>query len=98
MSSDVNYPEFQDSFFYYLFGASEMGCYGLVDLKNSQSTLFVPKVDPENKIWMEVPTLDDYKDKYHMIDKIFYSEQLDEYLEERCPKIIYQNYGINSDS
>ena len=47
---------------------------------------------------MEVPSLEEYKEKYHMIDKIVYSSQLDEYLEERNPSIIYQNYGINSDS
>ena len=30
-SSDVNYPEYQEAYFYYLFGVSEMDCYGFVD-------------------------------------------------------------------
>ena len=30
-SSDFIYPEYQEAFFYYLFGAVEMDCYGLID-------------------------------------------------------------------
>jgi hypothetical protein len=30
-SSDVAYPEYQEAFFYYLFGCIEMDCYGVVD-------------------------------------------------------------------
>ena len=30
-SSDVDYPEYQEAFFYYLFGVHEMDCYGIMD-------------------------------------------------------------------
>ncbi len=30
-SSDVNYPDYQEAYFYYLFGVSEMGSYGVID-------------------------------------------------------------------
>ena len=30
-SSDITYPEYQEAFFYYLFGATEMDCYGIID-------------------------------------------------------------------
>ena len=30
-NSDVNYPEYQEGNFYYLFGATQMDCYGLLD-------------------------------------------------------------------
>ena len=30
-SSDVCYPEYQEAFFYYLFGVTEMDCFGVID-------------------------------------------------------------------
>ena len=33
-SSDVCYPEYQEAFFYYLFGAHEMDCFGVIDFHN----------------------------------------------------------------
>ena len=29
--TDVSYPNYQEAYFYYVFGVSEMDCYGLVD-------------------------------------------------------------------
>jgi len=55
-NSDVSYPEYQEAFFYYLFGAVEMDCYGLVDLHNDHAILFVPRLDNLYKIWMTVMT------------------------------------------
>jgi Xaa-Pro aminopeptidase len=52
--SDVNYPAYQESTFYYLFGATEMGCYGVIDFDTWRPLLFVPKFDNLYKIWMTV--------------------------------------------
>jgi len=30
-SSDFDYPEYQEAFFYYLFGVIEMDCFGVID-------------------------------------------------------------------
>ncbi len=57
-SSDVNYPEYQEAFFYYLFGVTEMDCYGIIDFENEKATLFVPNYDKFYQIWMTVLTLD----------------------------------------
>ena len=56
--SDVNYPEYQESFFYYLFGAVEMDCYGLMDLETKKAILFVPKHDDYYKVWMTLLSLE----------------------------------------
>ena len=57
-SSDVSYPEYQEAFFYYLFGAVEMDCYGAIDFVNEKTTLFVPRQDEFYKIWMTVLSLE----------------------------------------
>jgi hypothetical protein len=51
-SSDVAYPEYQEAFFYYLFGVTEMDCFAVIDFTNERSVLFVPRLDNFYKIWM----------------------------------------------
>ena len=41
----------QDSWFNYLFGVKEPGMYGVVDIATGKSTLFIPRLDEEYKIW-----------------------------------------------
>ena len=53
-SSDVSYPEYQEAFFYYLFGVTEMDSYGVIDFQNEKTILFLPKLDNTYKIWMTV--------------------------------------------
>mmetsp|Transcript_1873 Transcript_1873/g.2329 ORF Transcript_1873/g.2329 Transcript_1873/m.2329 type:complete len:89 (+) Transcript_1873:171-437(+) len=65
-SSDVAYPEYQEAFFYYLFGAVEMDCYGVIDFDTEEATLFVPNMDNFYKIWMTVLKADDFKAKYEI--------------------------------
>lgn len=67
-SSDCIYPEYQEASFYYLFGAIEMDCYGVVDFENETSTLFVPRQDEMVKIWMTVLSIEEYKEKYCLVD------------------------------
>jgi Xaa-Pro dipeptidase len=57
-SSDVCYPEYQEAFFYYLFGVTEMDCYGAIDFDNEKSIVFVPKLDNFYKIWMTTLNLE----------------------------------------
>jgi hypothetical protein len=51
-SSDVAYPEYQEAFFYYLLGVTEMDCFAAIDFTNERSILFVPRLDNFYKIWM----------------------------------------------
>ena len=60
-SSDVTYPEYQEAFFYYLFGVVEMDAYGVIDFQNEKAVLFLPKLDNYYKIWMTVLDLEGYK-------------------------------------
>ena len=97
-SSDVSYPEYQEAFFYYLFGVTEMDSYALVDFANEKTILFLPKLDNTYKIWMTVLTLDQYKEKYTMVDDILYTDQLEQFVKDHKPETIFVNSGINSDS
>jgi hypothetical protein len=45
-----------------------MDCYGVVDFENETSVLFVPRQDEMVKIWMTVLSLEEYKEKYSLVD------------------------------
>ena len=58
--NDTDHEELfrQESYFHYLFGVVEGGCFGAVDVASGRSTLFVPKLPEEYAVWMgEVPSL-----------------------------------------
>ena len=99
-SSDVCYPEYQEAYFYYLFGVIEMGCYGILDFKNEKPILFVPNPEELYKIWMTVLTKEDFEKKYQM--EVRYTSELQEFLAtECCPTkdaTVFVNLGVNSDS
>uniref|UniRef100_A0A7S3CMP7 Aminopeptidase P N-terminal domain-containing protein n=1 Tax=Strombidium rassoulzadegani TaxID=1082188 RepID=A0A7S3CMP7_9SPIT len=97
-SSDVSYPEYQEAFFYYLFGVSEMDCYGVIDLEREKTILFMPKLDNYYKIWMTLLTTDEYKKKYHLIDEIHFTDALPDFFKNFQPSTVYLNLGVNSDS
>lgn len=71
-SSDVAYPEYQEAFFYYLFGVTEMDCFAVVDFKSKTSVLFVPRLDNFYKIWMTTLSNEQLKAKYSKIDEILF--------------------------
>ena len=71
-SSDVAYPEYQEAFFYYLFGVTEMDSFAVIDFANEKTILFLPKLDNYYKIWMTVLTVDEYKKKYSLVDEIMF--------------------------
>lgn len=55
-----------------MFSAAEMDCFGAIDLVNEKAVLFVPRQDEFYKIWMTVLSLDQYKEKYNLVDEIMY--------------------------
>eukprot|EP00356_Strombidium_inclinatum_P004552 CAMPEP_0170488268 /NCGR_PEP_ID=MMETSP0208-20121228/6860_1 /TAXON_ID=197538 /ORGANISM="Strombidium inclinatum, Strain S3" /LENGTH=506 /DNA_ID=CAMNT_0010762791 /DNA_START=8 /DNA_END=1528 /DNA_ORIENTATION=- len=97
-SGDVPYPDYQEAFFYYLFGVEEMDCYGAIDFVNERSILFVPKLDNMYKIWMTVLSLEELKTKYNLIDEIRYVDEMETYFKELQPETVFINKGVNSDS
>ena len=97
-SGDVPYPEYQEAYFYYLFGATEMDCYGIIDFQEEKSYLFFPKLDNFYKIWMTTMSKDELKEKYSGVDEICYTDEIQDVLKGINPDLIYLNKGINSDS
>jgi Xaa-Pro dipeptidase len=97
-SSDVCYPEYQEAFFYYLFGVAYMDCYGVIDFQTKKATLFVPKLDNYYKIWMTVLDLEGYKKKFNLIDEIVFVDEMKEWFNTRKPEHVLVNKGTNSDS
>lgn len=99
-SSDVNYPDYQEAFFYYLFGVNEMDCYGIIDFNNKRPILFVPKPNELYKIWMTVLSREDFEKKYEI--EIRYVTELEEFLATECSPTkeatVFVNFGVNSDS
>lgn len=97
-SSDVCYPEYQEAFFYYLFGVSEMDCYGAIDFKNEKTILFVPNPNVFYKIWMTVLTKQDFEKKYNLIDEVHYVDDMENFFMNHKADTVFVNSGVNSDS
>ncbi|XP_023173736.2 xaa-Pro dipeptidase [Drosophila hydei] len=101
-NTDVDYVFRQESYFQYMFGAKEPGCYGIVsiDVKTAQPTsvLFVPRLPEEYETWMgELLKPDQFKAMYE-VDEVYYVDELEAYLEKNTPKLILTLSGVNSDS
>jgi len=89
----------QESFFQYLFGVKEPGCYGAIDLQNRKSILFVPRLPQDWAYWMgKIHPPSYFKDLYQ-VDEARYVDELDKVFgEELKVSVIYVLHGLNSDS
>jgi len=92
----VNYPLFQESFFYYLFGVKEPYFYGVIEVDSEKAHLFVTKMDELYKIWMTVMSLEDLSAKYKV--EVHYIDEMEQFISDLKPEMIYLNAGTNSDS
>lgn len=72
----------QESYFQYLFGVSEGGCYGAITLPEGRATLFVPRLDTEAyEIFCgHYPSPDDFKAQY-AVEEALYLEELQGWVE-----------------
>ena len=58
----------QESYFQYLFGVSETGCFGAVSLPTGKATLFVPKMGIDYEVFCgRYPSPADFKTKYGLL-------------------------------
>ncbi|KAH8419206.1 hypothetical protein KR222_010576 [Zaprionus bogoriensis] len=101
-NTDVDYVFRQESYFQYMFGAKEPGCYGIqsIDVKTAQAkaVLFVPRLPEEYETWMgALLAPSDFKAMYE-VDEVYYVDELEAYLEKTAPKLILTLSGTNSDS
>ncbi|XP_055591666.1 xaa-Pro dipeptidase [Uranotaenia lowii] len=96
--TDVDYVFRQESYFMYLFGVTEPGCFGTVDVTTGSTTLYVPRLPSEYAVWMG-PLLKcvDYKQKYE-VDAVYYVDEIDAKLGELNPTVLLTLCGTNTDS
>jgi Xaa-Pro dipeptidase len=102
----------QESYFQYLFGVSEGGCYGAITLPEGRATLFVPRLDMEAyEIFCgQYPSPEDFKAQY-AVDEVLYLEDLQGWIEttlrdadaaagdaEQAAAKLFLLHGLNSDS
>lgn len=71
----------QESYFQYLFGVSEAGCYGAISLPEGRSTLFVPRLGLDYEVFCgRYPSADEFRAKY-AVDDVRYLDEMSEWLE-----------------
>ncbi|XP_073000238.1 uncharacterized protein [Typha latifolia] len=92
----------QESYFAYLFGVTEPGFYGAIDITSGQSLLFAPRLPADYAVWLgEIKPLSYFKEKY-MVDVVFYVDEMVQVLHDRCEKLgkplLFLLYGMNTDS
>ncbi|XP_053948849.1 xaa-Pro dipeptidase [Anastrepha ludens] len=96
--TDISHPFRQESYFQYLFGVKEPGCYGVLEVDTSKSTLFVPRLPEEYATWMgKLYTLEEFKKMYE-VDRVRYVDELNAFFESADPSLILTLSGINTDS
>ena len=96
-STDIEYEVKQESFFYYLFGVQETGCHAAIDLASQKTYLFITKMDEIYKIWMKVLSIEEIEEIYPDFE-VMYMDDLENWLKETKPSVVYINHGVNSDS
>ena len=93
----------QESYFQWLFGVSEPGCYGAVDLETGSATLFVPDLRSEAyEVFCGVaPSCQAFVDKY-AVDGCYFTGSLQGWLADAIAPDdaakVYLLHGRNSDS
>ena len=93
----------QESYFQWLFGVSEPGCYGAVDLETGAATLFVPDLRSEAyEVFCGVaPSCQAFTEKY-AVDGCYFTGSLQGWLADAIAPDdaakVYLLHGLNSDS
>lgn len=96
--TDVTYLFRQESFFQYLFGVKEPDCFGVLDVKSGEATLFVPRLPDDYATWMgRLLTLDDFKSMYET-DHVLFADELNTFFDKTENDLILTLSGTNSDS
>ncbi|KAL0932456.1 XAA-Pro dipeptidase (metallopeptidase family M24) [Colletotrichum truncatum] len=71
--NDEPEPFRQRRYFYYLTGCPLADCHYIYDLSTSESTLFIPPIDPDSVIWSGLPvSAEEAKDRYD-VDHVKYT-------------------------
>jgi len=96
--TDIDHPFRQESYFQYMFGVKEPGCFGAISLKTGYSYLFVPRLPTEYSIWMgRIYKLSEFKEWYE-VDEVYYVDQLEKFFKDMNTSLILTLLGTNTDS
>uniref|UniRef100_A0A2M4AE57 Xaa-Pro dipeptidase n=1 Tax=Anopheles triannulatus TaxID=58253 RepID=A0A2M4AE57_9DIPT len=96
--TDVDYIFRQESYFMYMFGVTEPGCYGTVEVNTGRTVLFVPRLPEEYSVWMgPLLGLDDFKRKYE-VDAVYYVDEIEDRISGYNPSVLLVLSGPNTDS
>ena len=94
----------QDSWFNYLFGVKEAGFFGAICLSTGKTTLFMPRLGPEYRIWCgEIFPPEYFKDHY-AVDEVIFVDDLVSWMKQSYTQEsglngkIHVMTGVNSDS
>lgn len=96
----------QDSWFSYLFGVKEGGFYGVIDIESGRTTLFMPRLPEEYRIWCGAIHPPEYFQHQYVVDEVLFADSLDEWLHSRLSTLqrtssqakVFLMKGVNSDS
>jgi len=97
-STDIDYLFIQDPYFYWLFGVTDPDYYGIIDIDSGKSTLLMPRLPEEFAIWMgKLKQTEEVKEKFK-VDKVVYTDELEDLLKQLQPSVILTLDGVNTDS
>nr|AKF43199.1 metallopeptidase M24 family protein [Melianthus villosus] len=92
----------QESYFAYLFGVTEPGFYGAIDISTGKSTLFAPRLPENYAVWLgEIKPASFFKERY-IVNAVCYTDEIvkvlqDEYQGPGQP-LLFLLHGLNTDS
>ncbi|XP_011731247.2 xaa-Pro dipeptidase-like [Macaca nemestrina] len=88
----------QESFFHWVFGVTEPGCYGVIDADTGKSALFVPRLPASHATWMgKIHSKEHFKEKY-AVDDVQNADEIASVLTSQKPSVLLTLHGVNTDS
>ncbi|CAH0686254.1 unnamed protein product [Spodoptera exigua] len=96
--TDIEYVFRQESYFTWVCGVREPGCYFVLDVATRKAHLFVRRLPEEYEIWMgKLLSCDDFK-KIYAVDEVHYVDELPSVLRSLKPETLLTLCGPNTDS
>jgi Xaa-Pro dipeptidase len=96
--TDTQFLFCQESNFTYLFGLREPGCYGVIDLSNSEVLFFVPPVSDRMQIFMGKSKLPEFYVNKYQVNAMHSTDDLSTVLKSRGISKLHISHGVNSNS
>ncbi|KAJ9167927.1 hypothetical protein P3X46_019515 [Hevea brasiliensis] len=92
----------QESYFAYLFGVTEPGFCGAIDVATGNSILFVPRLPADYAVWLgEIKPLSYFQEKYK-VSMVYYTDEivgaLHKISKEVDKPLLFLLHGLNTDS